>query len=89
VGYCGWVILGFFAGLIGRALMPGHQPMGLVMTTLLGIAGSFVGGSIAAIIYGGNPMKLQPSGFVGAILGSVVLLIVARMLSDHRGKRRR
>ena len=59
MGICTWIIFGFFAGLIGRALMPGHQPMGFIMTTLLGIGGAFVGGSIASVISGGDPMKLR------------------------------
>jgi len=84
VGICSWIVFGFFAGLIGRALMPGHQPMGFIMTTLLGIGGAFVGGSIASVISGGDPMRLRPAGFLGAILGSIVLLIVARMMSVQR-----
>jgi uncharacterized membrane protein YeaQ/YmgE (transglycosylase-associated protein family) len=74
MGICGWVVFGFFAGLIARALVPGNQSMGIIKTSLLGIGGSFVGGSIGALILGRNPMDLHPSGFIGAVLGSLVLL---------------
>ena len=77
---CVWIVFGFFAGLIGRALMPGAQKMGFIMTTVLGVCGSFVGGSIAAVISGGDPFRLRPAGFLGAILGSIVLLIIGEMV---------
>jgi uncharacterized membrane protein YeaQ/YmgE (transglycosylase-associated protein family) len=84
MGICGWVVFGFFAGLIARAVLPGEQSMGLVKTTLLGIAGSFVGGSISALILGRNPMALHPSGFLGAILGSIVLLALGHWFFTKR-----
>jgi uncharacterized membrane protein YeaQ/YmgE (transglycosylase-associated protein family) len=62
--------------------------MGFIKTTLLGVGGAFVGGSVAAAIGGHDPLVLRSSGFLGAVLGSIVLLVVARMLSDHRRKRR-
>jgi uncharacterized membrane protein YeaQ/YmgE (transglycosylase-associated protein family) len=77
---CGWIILGLVAGLIARAIMPGRQSMGLIATTLLGIGGSFVGGFLASILMGGSWRVMHPSGYIGSILGAVVLLWVARRL---------
>ncbi len=74
MGLCGWIIFGFFAGLLARALMPGNNRMGLIGTTLLGIGGSFVGGLLAAVILGRDPMVLHASGFIGAIIGAMTLL---------------
>jgi uncharacterized membrane protein YeaQ/YmgE (transglycosylase-associated protein family) len=84
MGLCGWIVFGLVAGLIARAIMPGRQKMGLIKTTLLGIAGSFMGGFLASVIRGGDWRLLQPSGFLGAILGAIVLLWLGRMMSGRR-----
>jgi len=84
MGLCGWIIFGFLAGLIARAVMPGRQAMGLIATTLLGIAGSFMGGFLASLLSGGSWRVLRPSGFIGAVIGAVVLLMLGRMMSDRR-----
>lgn len=80
---CGWIILGFVAGLIARAIMPGRQAMGFIATTLLGIAGSFMGGFLASILLGGSWRVLHPSGFLGSILGAIVLLWLGRQMSGR------
>jgi uncharacterized membrane protein YeaQ/YmgE (transglycosylase-associated protein family) len=75
MGICAWIVFGFFAGLIARALLPGNQAMGLIKTTLLGIGGSFIGGEVAALILGRSPFVLHPSGFIGSVLGALLLLL--------------
>jgi len=87
-GLCGWICFGFFSGLIARALLPGDQNMGIVATTLLGIAGSFLGGSVASLLAGGPFLALRPAGFVGAVLGAIAILWVGEALF-RRGRRRR
>jgi len=84
MGLCGWIAFGFVAGLIARAITPGSQRMGFIATTLLGIAGSFAGGVIASIIHGGSIFVIYPVGFVGAVLGAVVLLVLGSALSKKR-----
>ncbi len=84
MGICGWIILGFVAGLLARAIMPGEQRMGFVRTTLLGIAGSFVGGMLVALLRGGDPMVIEPSGFIGATIGALVLLVLGHVLFRHK-----
>jgi len=71
---CGWIIFGFLAGLVARAIMPGDQKMGLIRTTLLGIVGSFIGGAIYSVLHGDNLFVIRPAGFIGAVLGAVILL---------------
>ncbi len=71
------IIVGFFAGLIARAVYPGPNPMGLLMTTLLGIVGSVIGGLIARVIWKHQPgQKFHPGGFILSIIGAVILLFV-------------
>ena len=81
MGLCSWIIFGFIAGLIARAIMPGRQSMGFIATTLLGIAGSFAGGFLASIIRGGSWRVMDSSGLIGSVLGAIVLLAIAGMVS--------
>lgn len=66
------IIVGFIVGLLARAILPGDQKMGLIMTTLLGIAGSLVAS------YGGVALGLYPEGssvgWIASIVGAIVLL---------------
>jgi len=69
-----WTLLiGFFVGLLARALHPGDDRMGIIMTSLLGIAGAFVAnyGGHALGLYGHN----ERAGFLGATVGAIVLLV--------------
>lgn len=69
------IIVGLLAGLIARALMPGTQSMGLLMTTGLGIAGSFVGGLIGSFFYSrGSLMEFHPAGLIFSVVGAMAVL---------------
>src|SRR5712671_1511867 len=59
----GWIVFGLIAGAIARLLMPGRQPMGIILTIVLGIVGSFVGGAIGNAFNGGSLMDPAPSGY--------------------------
>ena len=76
------IIVGFIVGLIARALKPGNDRMGIIMTTLVGIAGSFVAG------YAGQAMGLytpgQPAGWIASIVGAIVLLVIVSMVRSRR-----
>ena len=73
------VLTGFVIGLLARALLPGADHMGLLATSVLGIAGSFVGGLIGRLI---NPPQegaaFHPAGFFLSIVGAIVLLYAFR-----------
>jgi uncharacterized membrane protein YeaQ/YmgE (transglycosylase-associated protein family) len=84
MGIIAWVIFGFIVGLIARAVVPGRQQMGFVMTTLLGIAGSVVGGLVGSALSGASATGLQTAGFLGSLIGAVVLLIIAEMAVPAR-----
>ena len=71
------VIVGFFCGLIARALLPGVDHMGFIATTLVGIVGSVVGGLIGNAISRPAPgASFHPAGFLMSIVGAMVLLLV-------------
>lgn len=84
MGLCGWIVFGFFAGLLARAIMPGSQKMGLIRTTLLGVGGAFVGGMLSSLISHHPWQGFYPSGFVGAVLGALALLVLGHVISRPR-----
>jgi uncharacterized membrane protein YeaQ/YmgE (transglycosylase-associated protein family) len=74
-------IVGLVVGLIARALLPGTDHFGLILTSGIGILGSFVGGFIGSLIKKPEEgAKFHPAGFLMSIVGAVVLLIVLRMI---------
>lgn len=79
-----YIVIGFVVGLIARAIMPGKQHMGIVMTTVLGIIGSFVGGLIGSAF--GSPhdfWSLRPSGWILSIVGGVLVLAIAHAIQSR------
>lgn len=80
----GWIVFGFVVGAIARFLIPGPQPMGMILTTILGVVGSFVGGAIGNAFHGGSLLDPSPSSWLGAILGAVVVLFVYGMMAGRR-----
>lgn len=72
------IIIGFFVGLIARFVKPGDDKMGFVMTTLVGIGGSFLGAYLGQAF--GIYEVGEPIGFLGSVIGSVMLLVILKML---------
>ncbi len=71
------IILGFIVGLIARAIMPGIQHLGFIMTTLLGIGGSIIGGLIGRLFSKPAPgSSFHPAGFIMSIIGALILLFI-------------
>ena len=81
----GWIIFGLVIGLIARTIMPGAQPMGFILTAVLGIAGSFVGGWLGTFLSGdgGQPDLHQAAGWIGSIIGALVLLFGYGMVAKR------
>jgi uncharacterized membrane protein YeaQ/YmgE (transglycosylase-associated protein family) len=72
-----YIIVGFIVGWIARAIMPGAQHLGFIMTTLLGIAGSIVGGLIGRLFSKPEPgSAFHPAGFIMSIIGAIILLFI-------------
>jgi uncharacterized membrane protein YeaQ/YmgE (transglycosylase-associated protein family) len=78
VGIIGWILLGFLAGLIAKALMPGGERGGFILTTLLGIGGALLGGFLASVLGLGDPIDefFDLSTWVAAVVGALVILFV-------------
>jgi uncharacterized membrane protein YeaQ/YmgE (transglycosylase-associated protein family) len=76
----GMVIVGLIAGALARLLMPGRDPMGIIMTIVLGIAGSFVGGFVAGLIWRNETGNFRPGGILLSVLGAILLLFLWRMI---------
>ena len=85
MGIIAWIVFGFIVGLIARAMVPGRQGMGFVMTTVLGVAGSLIGGLVASALVGrlGDAASSR-AGFIGSLIGAIVLLLVAGMVMRPR-----
>ena len=77
-----WIIIGGIAGAIAKALMPGRDPGGCIITIILGIAGAVVAG------YLGQALNLYKPGdrvgFIGAVIGAFIILFIYRMIASRR-----
>lgn len=85
-----FLVIGLIAGLIARAVMPGRQNMGLIATTLLGCAGSLVGGFIGSLFRRGDArmFDLHPSGLIASVLGALLVMFLVGLASKGRGRHR-
>ena len=76
------IIVGFIVGLIARAIMPGNQPMGIIMTTILGIVGALLAG------YGGAALGLYaegtPAGWIASVVGAIIVLFLYGLVTKKR-----
>jgi uncharacterized membrane protein YeaQ/YmgE (transglycosylase-associated protein family) len=78
----GTLIIGFLAGLVAKLLMPGRDPGGFIITILLGIAGAFIATYRGKAVGWYEPG--QSAGFIGAVVGSVILLVAYRFIAGRR-----
>ena len=86
MGIISWIVFGLIAGLIAKFLMPGRDPGGFIITTLLGIAGALVGGFIGRTLWGSTGVNDWSIGsFALAIAGAIVLLLLYRLFIGRRG----
>ena len=88
----GWIVFGLVVGLIAKAIMPGKDPGGCIITMLIGIAGSLIGGFIGRALFGygrayGDARDLSQPGFlmslVLAVVGAIILLVLYRLISGR------
>jgi uncharacterized membrane protein YeaQ/YmgE (transglycosylase-associated protein family) len=76
------IIVGFIVGLIARALMPGDQSMGIILTSILGIVGAVVAGFLGRTLgwYGAG----EPAGWIASVVGAIIVLFVVGMFTRRR-----
>lgn len=79
----GLIIVGLIAGFIARAVVPGDDHMGILPTILLGIVGSFVGGLLSSIIFGGE-FEIGAAGIIGSIIGAIIALLVYNAVTGRK-----
>jgi uncharacterized membrane protein YeaQ/YmgE (transglycosylase-associated protein family) len=84
------LIVGFIVGAIARLLMPGRDPLGILGTIVLGVAGSFVGGFLQNLIqyHSLSVHGFHPVGLIGSVIGAWVLLLLLRLTGLEPGRRR-
>jgi uncharacterized membrane protein YeaQ/YmgE (transglycosylase-associated protein family) len=87
MGIIAWIVLGLIAGAIAKWIMPGNDPGGCVITIIIGVVGALLGGYLSTLLgFGGLTGDLDFRSLIIAVLGSIVLLAIWRLI---RGNRRR
>jgi uncharacterized membrane protein YeaQ/YmgE (transglycosylase-associated protein family) len=81
-GWIAWIIIGALAGMIAKAIMPGRDPQGCIVTILLGICGAVVAGWLGHQLGWYRPS--QGAGFLAAIVGAIIILFVYRLIAGRR-----
>ena len=83
MGYVWMAIIGFVVGLVARAILPGTQSLGIILTAVLGIAGSFAAGFAGQAL--GWYKQGEPVGFIASVIGAMVLLFIVSKLKGAGG----
>ena len=86
-GLISWVLFGLVAGIVAKLLMPGKDPGGCIVTSLIGIAGALLGGFLATALGFGGVAAWDLRSFAIAVIGAILLLVIYRALKG-RGTRR-
>jgi uncharacterized membrane protein YeaQ/YmgE (transglycosylase-associated protein family) len=84
MGILAFIVVGLIAGLLAKLVMPGDDPGGLILTTLIGIAGAFVGGLIVQFLGGAGVTGINIWSILVATLGAVILLAIYRLFAGRR-----
>jgi uncharacterized membrane protein YeaQ/YmgE (transglycosylase-associated protein family) len=87
MGIIAFIVLGLIAGVIAKAIMPGDDPGGIIVTAIIGIIGALVGGFVAAALFDAHPLDefFDISTWLTAILGAIALLVLYRLVVDRGG----
>ena len=85
MGIIAFIILGLLAGVIAKALMPGDDPGGFIVTAIIGVVGALLGGFLAGVLFDADPMDefFDISTWITAIVGSILLLLIYRMITGR------
>ncbi|MET7982041.1 GlsB/YeaQ/YmgE family stress response membrane protein [Streptomyces sp. NPDC026665] len=85
MGIIAWILIGLLAGAIAKLLLPGKDPGGIIITMLIGVAGGLLGGWLGKVIFGVDSIDgfFDLSTWIAAIAGSLILLILYRVLTGN------
>jgi uncharacterized membrane protein YeaQ/YmgE (transglycosylase-associated protein family) len=81
-GWLGWIVIGLLAGAIAKAITPGRDPGGCIVTIVLGIAGALLAGFVGQHFHLFGPD--YRAGFLAAIVGAVIILLIYRLVARRR-----
>ena len=86
MGIIGWILLGLLAGVIAKAIMPGAEGVGIILTTLLGIGGALLGGFLATALGFADPIDefFDLSTWAAAIVGALIILYLWNVIRARR-----
>ena len=86
MGIIAFIILGLLAGAIAKAVLPGDDPGGFIVTTIIGVVGAILGGFLAGVLFDADPMDefFDISSWLTAIVGAIILLVIYRMVVGRR-----
>ncbi len=87
MGIITWIVVGLIAGLLGKLVMPGDDPGGIIVTILIGIVGAFIGGFVVSIFGGTGVTGFNIWSIIVATIGAIILLAIYRMLVGQRTAR--
>ncbi|WP_353152581.1 GlsB/YeaQ/YmgE family stress response membrane protein [Pollutimonas bauzanensis] len=79
MGIISMIVVGFIVGLLARAIMPGDQKLGIILTIILGIIGSVVAGYLGGAL--GFYQPGQGAGWIGSIVGAIIVLFIYGMIA--------
>ena len=87
MGIIAFIILGLLAGAIAKAIMPGDDPGGFIVTAIIGVVGALLGGFVAAALFDAHPLDefFDISTWLTAIIGSIILLALYRVFVNRSG----
>jgi uncharacterized membrane protein YeaQ/YmgE (transglycosylase-associated protein family) len=74
-----FVLFGLVVGFLARAILPGRQSMGLIMTAVLGMIGSLLGGFLGSMVSGDSINRVHSAGLIGSVVGALIVLALASM----------
>jgi uncharacterized membrane protein YeaQ/YmgE (transglycosylase-associated protein family) len=82
MGFIVTIIIGLIVGIVAKLLMPGKDPGGFIVTTLLGIGGSLLATYLGKVL--GLYQPGEPAGFIGAVIGAILILLLYRLIFKRK-----
>jgi len=87
VGIISWILVGLIAGALGKLIMPGDDPGGIIVTILIGMVGAVIGGFVVGLLGGTGATGFNIWSILVATLGAIILLAIYRAIAGGRGRR--